>query len=72
MEPPPQIRTGQITLTPTEPQLREIKNALGLLLDRLRADHAHARHPQQREYLTTRITTIYDLLKTLRHAPDQN
>lgn len=71
MEPPPQIRTDQITLHPTEPQLREIKNALGLLLDRLRADHDHARHPQQREYLTTRISTIYDLLKILRHDPNQ-
>lgn len=61
-----------MTIHPTEPQIREIKNALGLLLDRLRADHAHARHPQQREYLTSRITTIYDLLKILRHDPNQS
>lgn len=55
------------TITTTEPQLREIKNALGLLLDRLRADRAHARHPQQQIHLDARINTIYDLLKTLRH-----
>ena len=59
-----------MTITPTEPQLREIKNALGLLLDHLRTDLAHSRHHQQREYLTTRITTIYTLLKTLRHTTE--
>lgn len=67
MEPHPQIRARQITITPTEPQLRELKNALGLLLDRLRGDHAHARHPQQRDYINARIYTIYNLIKKLHH-----
>ena len=55
------------TIITNETQLREIKNGLGLLLDHLRAERAHARHPQQQVHLDARIHTIYDLLKTLRN-----
>lgn len=39
-------------------------------ISELRREDAALRRPQQREYLTTRITTIYDLLKTLRHTTE--